>query len=48
MTIYNSADVTKYGRKWTGLEMLTQLFNKICEVEKIPKDWETEIVKPLF
>ena len=27
--------------------MLTGLFNKICEEERIPKDWEVGIVIPL-
>ena len=31
-----------------GLEMLTELFNKIWEEERIPKDWEVGIVIPLF
>ena len=30
------------------LEMLTVLFNKIWEEERIPKDWEVGIVIPLF
>jgi len=30
------------------LEMLTELFNKIWEEERIPKVWEMGIVKPLF
>ena len=31
-----------------GLEMLSGLFNKIWEEEKIPKDLEVGIVIPLF
>ena len=31
-----------------GLEMLTELFNKIWEEEWVPKDWEVGIVIPLF
>ena len=31
-----------------GLEMLTELFNKIWEQERTPKDWEVRIVIPLF
>ena len=31
-----------------GLEMLTELFNKIWEEERIPKDWEVGIVIPLI
>ena len=31
-----------------GFEMLTELFNKIWEEERIPKDWEVGIVIPLF
>ena len=31
-----------------GLELLTKLFNKIWEEEKIPKDWEVGIIIPLY
>ena len=30
------------------LEMLTELFNKICKKERISNDWEVGIVIPLF